>query len=330
VLIVASKPGRLGNRLRVGAMVQAFSLEHGVRVANLALDEYAEHFEGPGQDLLCRSPPRSSPFAGSSALRRALYSTAAALARLLARLDPKGRLIPVLRLEWHELCDMHDPQFVNLVRQKRLLILQGWHYVDDHAIQAHADSVRAYFAPRRHYLASANRVIAAARAKADVVVGLHIRRGDYRWVHGGQFLYSHADYSAAIQTVTGLLGRNAAFVVCAEEPFDLSAASDLPVYSGTGHFVEDLYTLAACDYVIGPPSTYTAWASFYGDTPVYYGSPRAPFTLDDFQVVKTLWPPATDAHLEHELRGASITRWVPPPSAKSGDRTPTERDGRER
>jgi len=34
--------------------------------------------------------------------------------------------------------------------------------------------------------------------------------------------------------------------------------------------VEDLYALAECDYIIGPPSTYTLWASFYGDTPLWF------------------------------------------------------------
>ena len=320
MLIVASKPGRLGNRLRVGAMVLAFSLEHGVRVANLALDEYAEFFVGPARDLLCRSPPRSSWFAGWSPLRHASYTTVAGVARLLTHLDPKWRFVPVVRLEWHELCDMHDPQFVTLVQQRRFVILQGWHYVDDHAIRTHAEAVRAYFTPRPDLLANANRVIAAARMEADVVVGLHVRRGDYRWVHGGRYFYAHADYAAAMETVAKLIGRKTAFVMCAEEPIDLSNASSRPVHPGTGHFVEDLYTLAGCDYMIGPPSTYTAWASFYGATPVYYGSPRAPFTLDDFHIVETLWPPATDAHLEHELGGASITRWVPPTRAPRAHR----------
>ena len=30
----------------------------------------------------------------------------------------------------------------------------------------------------------------------------------------------------------------------------------------------DLYGLAACDYIIGPPSTYSHWASFWGKGPL--------------------------------------------------------------
>jgi hypothetical protein len=34
--------------------------------------------------------------------------------------------------------------------------------------------------------------------------------------------------------------------------------------------VGDLYALARCDYIMGPPSTYTQWASFYGNQPLYH------------------------------------------------------------
>jgi len=43
----------------------------------------------------------------------------------------------------------------------------------------------------------------------------------------------------------------------------------IKTHFGTGHFIEDLYTLASCDYIIGPPSTFTMWASFYGRVPLY-------------------------------------------------------------
>jgi len=37
---------------------------------------------------------------------------------------------------------------------------------------------------------------------------------------------------------------------------------------GTGDLIEDMYAFARCDYLIGPPSTFTLWASFYGCVPL--------------------------------------------------------------
>jgi len=31
----------------------------------------------------------------------------------------------------------------------------------------------------------------------------------------------------------------------------------------------DLYALAKCDYILGPLSSYSQWASFYGNKPLY-------------------------------------------------------------
>ena len=46
------------------------------------------------------------------------------------------------------------------------------------------------------------------------------------------------------------------------------AFGDLQVHFGPGHIVEDMYAMAEADLLIGPPSTYTGWASFYGKVPL--------------------------------------------------------------
>ena len=32
----------------------------------------------------------------------------------------------------------------------------------------------------------------------------------------------------------------------------------------------DLYALSRCDYIIGPPSTFSQWASYYGHVPLRF------------------------------------------------------------
>jgi hypothetical protein len=312
MVIVVSKPGRLGNRLRVGAMLVAFSAEHGLPTANLAFDEYAAFFEGPARDLLCRYPPKFSRSAQCARLRRVLYGAASRAAALMARFDRWGLLGGVIRLDWHEICDMSSPEFMQIARLKRVVLLQGWHFTDHSALRTHADVVRAFFAPREPHRSAALAVAAAARADSEAVVGIHIRRGDYRWMHNGKFLYDLTDYEAAMTQITHLLGARVGFVICSDEPYDIAQFAGHPVYAGPGDSVADLYTLASCDYLIGAPSTYTAWASFYGDTPVYYGPPRADFSLAEFRVIDDLWPPATAEHARYELGGTTLTPWRSP------------------
>ena len=41
------------------------------------------------------------------------------------------------------------------------------------------------------------------------------------------------------------------------------------IHQFSGNAVEDLYMLSVCDYLIGPPSTYSLVASMYKDVPLY-------------------------------------------------------------
>lgn len=57
----------------------------------------------------------------------------------------------------------------------------------------------------------------------------------------------------------------------------------------TDHPVEDNYALSTYDYMIEPPSTYTAWASFYGDTPKHFiQSAQEVITLDAFDIQQSI------------------------------------------
>jgi hypothetical protein len=60
------------------------------------------------------------------------------------------------------------------------------------------------------------------------------------------------------------------FIICTNEKnILLPATQNFSVLNEERHFVEDLYLLAKCDYIIGPPSTFSLWASFYGSKPLY-------------------------------------------------------------
>ena len=58
--------------------------------------------------------------------------------------------------------------------------------------------------------------------------------------------------------------NNVQFLICSNE----SVPDYLLEYKSrvflNGSTMEDLYTLAQCDIIVGPPSTFSEWASFYG------------------------------------------------------------------
>lgn len=279
MIVVAAKYGQLGNRLFLFASFVATAAEHGLRVANPAFGEYADEFAATAADPLCRYPPRRARVPLPRALAYGLARAAAGVSRRLG-----GRPWPVLRA-YDDGVDVGAPAFVELAR-RRLVFVQGWLFRDPPSFERHADAVRAFFRPLERHETAARTAVAAARARGDVLVGVHVRRGDYRTFAGGRYFYEPDVYAGAMRRVAAqLAGRRAVFLLCTDEPHDVAAYGGLELVRGPGHPVADLHALAGCDYLVGPPSTFTAWASFYGRVPLRsLDSPTAALELDRFAV----------------------------------------------
>jgi hypothetical protein len=75
------------------------------------------------------------------------------------------------------------------------------------------------------------------------------------------------------------------YFVTSNEPQPPELLKEVPHYLGSNHIIEDMYALAACDYLIGVHSTYSGWASFYGRVPLFnLTDPAQVLTLDQFRV----------------------------------------------
>ena len=108
------------------------------------------------------------------------------------------------------------------------------------------------------------------RRDADIVVGVHIRHGDYRAWQGGKYFFPAARYAGWMQELAAQFpDRKVAFFVCSDEPRTAGEFPGLSVGLGAGSPVGDLYALARCDYIFGPLSTFSQWASFYGNKPLF-------------------------------------------------------------
>ena len=65
-------------------------------------------------------------------------------------------------------------------------------------------------------------------------------------------------------------GKKVVFVVCSDEPRTVEEFEGLDVTVHDGDPMYALFTLAACDYLVGPLSIFVQWASFYGRVPLRF------------------------------------------------------------
>lgn len=54
------------------------------------------------------------------------------------------------------------------------------------------------------------------------------------------------------------------FVICSTDQVNCEFFSGLTTIQKGQSAIQDLYILSQCDYIVGPPSSFSMWASFYG------------------------------------------------------------------
>jgi hypothetical protein len=260
-----NKAGQLCNRIFAFGHFIGNALEHGHRLINPTFDEYCRHFPST----------RLNDFGGKRIGVRLpggmTYDRFERLANAVSRRSQTSVLHRILRLEEGETeFDLNDAGFVKDARSK-VVLTDGWLFQDPVNFRKHADTIRAMFKPDSSVSAEVAGLIANCRRTCDVLVGVHIRQGDYRQWQGGKYSYENNIYRekmCAVEAQMAARGRRAGFLACSNEAIPAAEFAGLQVTPGPGQMIEDLYSLAACDYLIGPPSTYSGWASFYGKVPL--------------------------------------------------------------
>jgi hypothetical protein len=285
VIVIAKRVGRLANRMLLFAHFIGAAVEHGFTVANPAFGpNHARYFPATARDLLCRFPQRRLPVLPGS--RVLAYGAARTADDILHALQRRGLDIGLIRLRRDEHIDLNSEAFLEVVRRHRVVLVHDWFFRNGDNVARHRGVIRAYFTPWERHLAAARRAVERARRGGRLVVGVHIRQGDYRRFKDGRFLYTHEQYRRAMVSVEAAFpGSEITFLVCSDAPVPDGCFGTLDVAFGPGHEVEDLYALAHCDRIIGPPSTYSRWASFWGDVPLFViAEPDEPVAADAFHV----------------------------------------------
>jgi hypothetical protein len=290
MIVIFRKEGQLGNRLFNFANFIAFAAANGLRVSNPSFCEYAPHFKSTRGDLLCRFPPRRHPwFSRLSRIDRVrdlVHYLTELMARIVRKLGFPRRLAQVIALDddaFYVLDDnaqAREPFHTSLVT-----FVGGLQFRAISAMRAHRETIARYFEPVPEHQARVDEVVNRARKNCDVLVGVHIRGGDYAAHLGGRYKYRLEDYRGLMSRVKGLLpDRRTGFLICSNDPLKPELFDGFDYHFGPNHFLQDMYALARCDYILGPPSTYSLWASFYGGARLFFiQDPREHVTLEMFR-----------------------------------------------
>ena len=281
-LVIGSKSGQLCNRLFAFSHFIANAIEYGYELHNPNFDEYCSYFKSTSTGYFEGYPINVDNNRFGLFRRRKPKDSMPTLAKLLY-ISPFHKV-----LEVEEEYSLRSDAFTKLLDGDRIVVAYGWLFRDYDGFNKYATLLKKFFEPIEEHSRRAAKVVESCRKKGNVLVGVHIRRGDYKLFSQGQYYYDDSVYFSKMQQMKQLLnkqGRDVSFIICSNEPHT-GTFNGMEIALGTGHFIEDLYSLAGCDYLIGAPSTYSMWASFYGSVPLFQlKEATQSVCLGDFRVI---------------------------------------------
>lgn len=276
-ILVARRCGRLANRLVLAANIMAFAEERAWQVYDPTLYTYADYFEQLRNNVFYRFPAPEVPqrwarLAQPLMRTKCGYHVVRHTSHLVERVPGlSGLACTISEPADGTVLELDSPAFDEACGRASLIFLRGWLIRASRSVEQHGDTLRRYFRPDEAFRVQAEKRVHALRQRHDVVVGVHIRQGDYRTWLNGKYYFPTARYVRWMRNLAATFEeRRVGFLVCGDEPHHEREFDGLSVCCHGGHLVEDLHALSCCDYLLGAQSTFSQWASFYGNVPLLH------------------------------------------------------------
>ena len=270
MILLTDKPGQLGNRLWAFTPFISFALSRKKKIFIIFFNDYMELFE----NLKIYT---NVVFLDKKHIIYRIFSYAGFLASFFNVLNK----IIVL---------FYRKDYFKYLQKSRFIALRSRKYPkpDMKFLYEQHSKIKILFQPANRNVSKVDSVFYKKRKEFDVIIGLHIRRGDYKDFKNGNYFYDDDTYINIINQLSNIhKGKNIGFFICSDSPVKVEKYRLYNVFMlKVPSIIEDLYALSKCDYIVGAPSTYSMWASFYGKVPLYQIREKHPkVNFKDFSVV---------------------------------------------
>jgi hypothetical protein len=167
---------------------------------------------------------------------------------------------------------LNERELYKQIVQSKITFINSWEQRDSKtSISKQQEFITTVFRPTLEIQKAVSLLINEFRKNYDLLIGVHIRRGDYKDFQGGKYYFSDEVYRAYQKKVAALFaGKKIKFYIFSNEKIELQNFSGLDTYfNPAASSVYDMWAMSQCDYIIGPLSTFSMWASFWNKTPLY-------------------------------------------------------------
>ncbi|OGF26986.1 hypothetical protein A2331_02715 [Candidatus Falkowbacteria bacterium RIFOXYB2_FULL_34_18] len=284
-IIILNKPKgcRLANQLWNYISIYAYSLEIGARCVNFCFyenkkdqitgvrsyDNYYKYFNIPNHKIISL-----------------IVNLNTIINRLSQKLRPLNRYVKYIKNKNKIICSGEEMAFYleptknnSIINNKTTKIyFDGWMFRNPKGIEKYRREIIKYFAPKEKFIKKIESKINKLKSKYNHIVGVHIRKGDYKVFLGGKLYFDDREINKILQEYLKEFNKDkdkTCFLACSDEKINMDKFPGLNIIKNNGNMIEDLFILAKTDIIIGSDSTFGAFASYYGDVPfVVFQKPK--------------------------------------------------------
>lgn len=248
----ARDKSQMCNNLLQYAHVYAWGREHGRKVISMRFSYKYQYFH------ICHTP-----------LTGFLWY-------LFAKYMAALRLLPTASFK-HSDCDREALERKML--RHRHIVVSGWHARWYDLFMKYRQEICELFSIDEQYTMPVRQQMEQDTPEGgeskSIRLGVHIRRGDYAQWADGKYFYGNEVYARHINRFKELHKDKVVHVYLSTNDAEVSETLFQQLCPATvvhllrGNAPQDLFMLSECDYVIGPPSTFSLVAAMYRDIPLY-------------------------------------------------------------
>lgn len=263
MIIVPRKQGQLSNRLFHLSKIYAFCIKYNIPLIYTPFYEYKEFF------VLNTQKNPATLLVGNFLS----YKLVQILYRILIKIKfYSSPFHHIIKLEdFLSIYKIDNPDFIKLTKSKPFIFLDGWGVDTGNLHIYYKQQLIQLLEPISNHKKLAKKIVGNLRAKTDIIVGIHIRRGDYKSFEGGRYYYDYQDYYRLISECKKQFeDKEIYFIITSNENCEKEFLINQKVnlhFSHENEFIDSII-LSYCDYIIGPPSTFSLWASYYNNVPL--------------------------------------------------------------
>lgn len=271
MILIIADTGQLGNKLLLLSNSLSTAIKNNDRLITYSFNEYEKYFNIYNSNKIIKSRTK-----------------------LLNNKIIKKIMIKILNI-LYEKSIRHLPLNIKLIKKdtdikqydkKNKYIIIDWTYRDIENLLLFKSEINKIISIESEYKKNIDTEIEECKKNYDILIGVHIRRGDYKEWMDGKYYFSFEQYNKVLNEINNLyIDKEVLFILVSNEQISKKFFKGINIKINEGRFIEDLYLLSKCDFIVGPLSTFNRWSSFMGNTPLLtIEDINSKITRNDFKI----------------------------------------------